>query len=359
MVGIKAGALIAEKTTATSGVCGADLFGEVIAADDGLDQSMLLDDLIRAEERDGQIFYYAQKDGNLRFVGNRLSIADVCTIAGNVDSATGNIDRQEDLLINGSVMGGYTVRSQGNISIAGSVYNGAKVLAGGDVSVGEGIVGAETRVVALGHLQAVFIQEAEVIVKGCALVRGYLYNAVLRANGTITVVNNQEHGHKSGRIIGGLTCASRGIVVSRVGHPGQSETVLAILPDPEFSGQLKKLDDEGKNCRESISRISRTLPFENFDAAAIKKVLAQMPADKREPVLKLLNTFNNLIKRQQNIEALRKEVHSKMQSSLRNGTIQILQEICQGSELQFGDKKMVIAADLAGTTFTLQGGEIV
>lgn len=359
VVVIKAGALIAEKTTATSGVCGADLFGEVIAADDGLDLSMLFDDVIRAEESNGQICYYAKKDGNLRFNQNSLTIADVYTVPGNVDSNTGNIDRQEDLLISGSVMGGYTVRSQGNISIAGSVYNGAKVLAGGDVSVGEGIVGAETRVVALGHLQAVFIQEAEVIVKGDALVRSYLYNAVLRANGTITVVNSQEQGHKSGRIIGGLTCASRGIVVSRVGHPGQTDTVLAILPDPEFSGQMRKLEDEAKNCRESISRISRTLPFENFDPTAIKKVLGQMPADKREPVIKLLNTFNILIKRQQNVEALRKEVHSKMLSSLRNGTIQILQEICQGSELQFGEKKMVISADLAGTTFTLQGGEIV
>jgi len=360
VVAIKAGILIAEKTTATKGISGADLFGETIEAADGLDQTMLFDDdVIRAEERGGQIFYYAQKDGNLRFAANRLTIADIYTVSGNVDSSTGNIDRREDLQINGSVMAGLTVRSQGNIAIAGSVYNGGKVFAGGDVSIGEGIVGAETRVVALGHLQAVFIQEAEVIVKGDALVRGYLYNAVLRANGTITVVNNQEYGHKSGRIIGGLTCSSRGIVVSRVGHPGQPDTVLAILPDPEYSGQLKKLEDEGRNCRESIARISRTLPFESFEPAAIKKVLAQMPAEKRDPVIRLLTTFNNLIKRQQNIEALRKEVNSRMLSSLRNSAIQITQEICMGSELQFGEKKMVISADLAGTTFTLQGGEIV
>lgn len=360
VVAVKAGTLIAEKTTATKGINGTNLLGETIAAIDGVDQNMLFSDVVRAEERDGQILYYAQKDGNLRFSQNTLTIVDIYSVSHNVDTITGNIDRVEDIQINGSVMAGFTVRSQGNISIAGSVYNGAKVFSGGDVTVGEGIIGTETRVVALGHLQAIFIHEAEVIVKGDALVRSYLYNAVLRANGVITVVNNQqEYGHRSGRIIGGLTCSSKGIEVSRVGRPGQAVTVLAILPDPEYSGQMKKLEDEDKNCRESIARIARTLPFENFEPTAIKRGLAQIPADKRDPVIKLLTTFNNLIKRQQNIEALRKEVNSRILNGLRNGSVQIQQEICQGSEVQFGEKKLVIGIDTAGTTFTLQGGEIV
>jgi uncharacterized protein (DUF342 family) len=92
---------------------------------------------------------------------------------------------------------------------------------------------------------------------------------------------------------------------------------------------------------------------------AIKKILAQMPAEKRDPMIKLLTTFNNLIKRQQNIDALRKEVNSKMLNVLRNGIIQIHNEICQGSEVQFGEKKVVISVDMEGATFTLQGGEIV
>lgn len=359
VVCVKAGALIAEKITASQGVNGSDLFGQTLTAPDGIDQTMLVDEAIRTEERDGKVFYYAKKDGNIRFAQNTLTIADVFTITGNVDSSVGNLDRREDLLINGSVMAGLTVRSQGNISIAGSVYNGAKVMAGGDISIGEGIIGAETRVVALGHLRAVFIQEAEVIVKGDAAVQSYIYNAVLRANGAIAVVHNPAYGHKSGRIIGGLTCASREIVVSRVGHQSQSGTVLAILPAPEHAGQKKRLDDEWHNCRESITRLSRSLPFENFDSAIIKRALAKMPDEEREPVVKMLTTFNNLIKRQQNIEALRKEVNSKMLSTLRNGAIQVIQDICQGSEVQFGEKKLVIAADRPGTTFTLQGGEIV
>ncbi len=359
VVMVKAGALIAVKTLATKGIPGADLFGTVIEAADGRDLVISFDQSFRAEERDGQIHYFARKDGNIRFAGTTLTIADLHVVTGNVDSTTGNLDRPEDVLINGSVMAGHTVRSQGNISVAGSVYHGAKVLAGGDVTIGEGIIGAETRVVALGHLQAVFIQEAEVIVKGRALVRSYLYKAVLRANGTITVVNTPVHGHKSGRIIGGMTCSSRAVVVSRAGHADHPGTLLAILPDPELSGQLKRLEEEGRNCRESISRISRSLPFENFDAAVIKRVLAQMPVDKREPVIKLLTTFNTLIKRQQNIDTLRKEVNARMQSDLRNGTIRIMQGICQGSEVQFGDKKLVVSADLEVTTFSLQGGEIV
>lgn len=359
VVRVAAGDLIAEKITATKGIHGRDLFGKVIETEDGIDQAVAFDDVVRVEERDGRIFYYAQKDGNIRFSLSTLTIADVCVINGNVDGNTGNIDRREDVQINGSVLAGFTVRSQGNVAISGSVYNGAKVLAGNDVTVGEGIIGAETRVVVLGNLSVVFVQEAEVIVKGDASVQGYLYNAVVRVNGTITVLNTPRHGNKSGRIIGGLTCASRAIAVSRAGYPGKSNTVLAILPDPEHYGQMKKLDEEGRICRESLARISRSLPFENFDSTVIKKALAQMPDETRESVVKLLTTFNNLIKRQQNIESLRKEVNSKMLRDLRSGSIQVFLEICQGTEIQFGDKKIVIADDMVGSAFHLQGGEIV
>lgn len=359
VIKVRAGALIAEKTAATKGTPGSDLFGHPLPAEDGIDQTIPFDQVIQPKEKNGQLVFTAQKDGNLRFANKTVTIADLITIDGNIDSNTGNLDHREDLQINGSVMSGFSVRSQGNIAISGSVYNGAKVFAGGDITVGEGITGAETRVVAFGNVRAIFIQESEVIVKGEARVMSYLYNAVLRANGTITVLHDERYGRKSGQVIGGLTCSSKAINASRVGHPSQAGTVLAILPDPEFSGQLKRLDDEGKNCRDSITRISRTLPFDNFDAATIKRVLAQMPAEKRDPVLKLLSTFNTLIKRQQNIDTLRKEINTKMLSSLRNGSIQVLQAICQGSELQFGEKKLVIAADQAGATFTLQGGEIV
>lgn len=353
------GDLIAEKTTPTKGINGLDIFGEVLEAVDGVDQVVSFDDVVRVEERDGQILYYAQKEGNIRFSLNKLTISDVYTIEGNVDVNTGNIDRQEDLLIKGSVMAGFTVRSKGNIDIAGSVYNGAKVLAGNDVTVGEGIVGIETRVVALGNVKVVFVQESEVIVRGNATVLGYIYNAVVRANGTITVLTDPLHGRRSGRIIGGLTCASKAIVASKAGHPSRSDTVLAIHPDPEHSGRMKKLEEEGRVCRESIARISRSLPFESFDSAVIKKALALMADEKRDSVVKLLTTFNNLIKRQQNIDSLRKEVFTKLKKDLRSGSIQVVQEIRQGTEIQFGDKKIVISGDMGGATFTLLGGEIV
>ena len=358
VVSIQAGDLIAEKVAATRGVTGFDLFGAKSAAADGVDRSLAIDEeTIRVEERDGRFSYYAKKPGNVRFARRKLTIADIYPVSGDVDANTGNLDRQEDLLINGSVLAGLTVKSQGNIVISGSVYNGAKVVAGGDITIGEGIVGNDTRVVALGNLQAVFIQDAEVIVKGDAVIRSYLYNAVLRANGCITVL--KDHGQKSGRIIGGVTCASQGIEVTSVGYPGQPGTVLAILPDPEHSGQLLKLEEEGRNCRENIAKVSRSLPFESFESAAIKRALARLPVDKREAAIKLLTVFNNLIKRQQNVEALRKEISARIASDQRNATIRITGEIIQGSEVQFGDKKLAISADMGPATFSLQGGQIV
>lgn len=357
VVPVEAGALLAEKINPTKGIDGVGLFGEKIAAADGGDQTLAVDETIRVEEREGLVRYYARKPGNVRFAAKKLSICDIFHVRGDVDPGGGNLDRREDILIHGSVLAGLSVKSQGNIAITGSVYTGAKVMAGGDITVGEGIAGVETRVVALGNLQAVFVQDAEVIVKGNALIKSSLYNAVLRANGSITVLKGS--GQKSGRVIGGVTCASQGITVSSVGHPDQGGTVIAILPNPEYTGQLMRLEEEARSCRENIAKVSRSLPFESFDPATIKRALALMPVEKREAVVKLMTTFNNLIKRQQNVETLKKEINSRIASDQRNAAIRITQGIFQGSEVRFGDKKLEIATDLGPTTFSLQAGEIV
>ncbi len=357
VVMVEAGTLVAEKLTASQGVDGADLFGNTLKAREGVERIMLIDETLRAEAQAERILYYSGKAGNVRFAGNRLTVAEVFCLPGDADNRGGDLDRREDILILGSVATGVSVKSQGNIAIAGSVYSGAKVVAAGDISIGEGIVGISTRVVALGNLQTVFVQEAEVIVKGDALIRSYLYNGVLRANGGITVL--KMRGRKSGRIVGGLTCASQGIKVSSVGHPGHSGTVVAILPDPIYSGQLLKLEEEARNCRESIAKVARSLPFDNFDPAIIKRALLALPSEKRESVIKLLSVFNRLIKRQQNVEALRKEIGAKIASEQRGAAIEIEQEIFAGCEVRFGEKKLPINQDMGPTTFSLQGGEIV
>ncbi|MCK5323565.1 MAG: DUF342 domain-containing protein, partial [Desulfobulbaceae bacterium] len=174
VVSVKQGTIIAEKILATKGLPGFTLFGKKIGATDGIDEKIDLGDGVKAGKKEDKILYIAKKAGNVHFSQKKLTIVNLYHVAGDVDYETGNLDLETDLLISGSVLSGFTVKSKGNICIKGSVDNGATVFAKGDLSVEKGIIGKKTRVIALGNLETAYIQDAEVIVKGNVVIRSYL-----------------------------------------------------------------------------------------------------------------------------------------------------------------------------------------
>ncbi|OEU64908.1 MAG: hypothetical protein BA867_10830 [Desulfobacterales bacterium S5133MH16] len=357
VVSVKQGAIIAEKILATKGLPGFTLFGKKIGATDGADEKVDLGDGVKTRKKEDRILYVAKKAGNVHFSQKKLTVVDIYHVTGDVDYETGNLDIETDLLISGSVLSGFTVKSQGNICIQGSVDNGATVFSKGDLSVEKGIVGAKTRVISLGNLDTVYIQDAEVIVKGNVVIKSYLFNCILRANGTITVL--KAHGGKSGRAIGGIACSSTGIQLSTAGGPANPRTIISIRPDPEITSQLNKIEEQGRYCSESISKISRTLPFDCSDPGQIKAILAKLEPSKKEKMVNLLTVFSKLIKQQKAIKEKKQELNDQVNLAMQKATIRITQEIFQGSEIQMDEKKLVINTDAGPTSFRLIDGKIV
>lgn len=357
VVSVKQGAIIAEKILATKSLPGFTLFGKKIGATDGADEKIDLGDGVKIRKKEDRILYVAKKAGNVHFSQKKLTVVDIYHVTGNVDYETGNLDIETDLLISGSVLSGFTVKSQGNICIKGSVDNGATVFSKGDLSVEKGILGSKTRVISLGNLDTVYIQDAEVIVKGNVVIRSYLFNSILRANGTITVL--KAHGSKSGRAIGGVACSSTGIQLSTAGSPSNPRTIIAIQPDPEITSQLNKIEEQGRYCSENISKISRTLPFDCSDPGQIKAILAKLEPSKKEKMVKLLTVFSKLIKRQKAIKEKKQEIYDQVNLAMQKATIRITQEVFQGSEIRMDEKKIVINTDAGPTSFRLIDGKIV
>ncbi|OKY75974.1 MAG: hypothetical protein BM485_06470 [Desulfobulbaceae bacterium DB1] len=357
VVSMPAGSLIAEKNPATKGEDGCTLFGKKIKATPGADKPVTVGQGVKTEKTAERILYFAARNGNVKFAAGTLSVADIYEISGNIDYNSGNIDIKTDLLVKGSVLSGFSVKAEGNIAVMDSVENGATIVAQGDLTVGKGILGGNTRVVAHGSISAGFIQDAEVIAKGDVLIKSYLFNAMLIANGSITVLKDQSS--RSGSAVGGMICSSRGIQLSVIGSPGTSSTVVAVRTDPAMTAQLRKLDEQKLLCGENIAKISHSLPFDVFDAKVIKSMLVGLPAGKREKIILLLTNLNKLIKHQKTLQEHITAMRAGTEEALANARIQVTEKIYAGSEIHIGDKKLVIPADMGPSLFRLRNQQIV
>ncbi|NOX26379.1 MAG: DUF342 domain-containing protein [Deltaproteobacteria bacterium] len=354
---IQEGTKIAVKTKAGKGIDGCDIFGGKIKAADGRELNILVDNGIRVEKGENSITYFAQKSGNVKFKNNRLIIADIYNISGDVDYNTGNIDINTDLLVKGSVLPGFRVRTRGSATFEGSIDNGATLFIEGDMVVNKGIMGEDTRIIVLGDLHSPFIQDAEVIVRGETIIGSYLYNSMLRANGGISILKVQ--GRKSGRAVGGVTCSSTSINLSTAGNNSNLHTVLAIQADPEISCQLTKVQETRQLCKQNISKITRALPFDTFEPAIIKNNLAKLPPSRRLDIIKLLTNLNKLIKQQKLLKAKQQEIKAEIDRALEAAKIRITSGIFLGCEIQIGDKKLLLNEDLGPAIFQLENGRIV
>ncbi len=284
-------------------------------------------------------------------------VVDVMQIKGDVDYETGNLNVNSDLEIGGSVLPGFSVRAKGSVYINGAVENGATVVAGGELMVVKGIMGENTRVACMGDLQTGFIQDAEVLAKGNVVINSYLYNARLRAAGKVTVLKGQ--GRRSGRIVGGVCCASRAIRTCYAGSPSSSGTVLSIQPDPELGGRLKAVDSELEACTRKLSRISRTLPFDNFEPERVRAYIESVPAAQRQGVMRLLASFSKMIKQQKELRARREKLAERAEFALRHGVIRISHTIHQGCEIEFGKARLLVQNDHDAAAFIYKKGKIV
>jgi len=157
-INVEKGQVLAVKVPATSGIPGTDVCGNSIPARAGKDLALhpganihILDDTKLV----------AAVGGNLMMTGGRMSVSPILQIKGNVDLSTGNIDFAGDVVVQGSVTEGFSVKAGGNVDIAGMVSGGS--IQGINVTVRQGIVGLNKGVIsATGSVTAKFVENAKV-----------------------------------------------------------------------------------------------------------------------------------------------------------------------------------------------------
>lgn len=196
--------------------------------------------------------YYADTEGNVTLNGRTLTVTPIYVLEGNLEAATGSLDFHGDVLIQGNVFAGVTVKTTGNITINGHVET-ANIIAGKDVILKNGMQGSGNGTIrAGGSVMARFIEQSQVFA-GVEVNTGALLNCDVESGRNVKVVGNR------GTIIGGRTTAVEEISAASIGNRAGVDTQLVIGLDCEFKTKMSEIDRLTEEYEENMTDAIRNL----------------------------------------------------------------------------------------------------
>lgn len=230
---VENGQLLVTYHAAMPAVTGRDVLGNAIHAYEGKNLPPLQCKRCKMDE-DG-CNYYADTEGNVTIQGNTLTVTPIYVVKGDLDAATGDVDFHGDVLIQGNVFAGVTVKTTGNITVNGHVET-ANLFAGKDVILKNGMQGSGNGTIrAGGNVIARFLEQARVYA-GNEINTGAILNCEVESGHNVVIAGNR------GTIIGGTVTAVEQILVASIGNRAGVTTQLVIGLDCEFKSKMGELD---------------------------------------------------------------------------------------------------------------------
>ncbi len=247
---VNEGQLLATYHSAVPAILGEDVLGNVTHAYEGKDLPPLR--CKGCEMDEDACKYYSSIEGRVSVEGNSLVVTPLYVIKGNLDAATGNVNFNGDVLVQGNVFAGVTVKTTGNITVNGHVET-ASLFAGNDVILTNGMQGAGRSIIRAGHdVMARFIEQTQVYA-GNEINTGALLNCDVEAGVRVVVAGDR------GTIIGGTTTAVELISVASLGNRAAVTTRLIIGLDEELKVKMEEVDSLIEEYRENMMDAENTL----------------------------------------------------------------------------------------------------
>ena len=245
---VKTGQLLVTYHSALPAVTGRDVLGNTIEAYEGIELPPLQCKRCAPDETGCK--YYADTEGKVTIEEGCLTVTPVYVIEGNLDANTGDVDFHGDVLVQGNVYAGVTVKTTGNITINGHVET-ASLFAGKDVILRNGMQGAGNGIIrAGGNVLARFLEQTQVFA-GNEINVGALLNCEVESGQSVIISGNR------GTIIGGKVTAVEQIMTASIGNRAAVKTQLVIGLDGEFKHKMEEIDqkmEEYKNNMEDAAR---------------------------------------------------------------------------------------------------------
>lgn len=357
VVNVDAGQTVARLKPATRGIPGRDIKGRVQPANAGKPGQLFAGDHIRQERVGSEILYIAEMDGALHHINDRLFVTNVLVLPSGVNYQTGNIDFAGDVIIQGAIASGFSVRAGGDVIVTDSVENGSVIESQGSVNVARSISGKRTFVKAAVNVRAQYVVEATIKAGHDILLANYSMHAKLRAIGIIQV--KKGVGEYGGSIMGGETWATQGIDIFTAGTVAwiKTELIAGILPE-----QTEKLDKlqasiEGKNIH--INQILDYFGLVNIDLNKIRSKIEHAEGMVQKSMALRAKYLAKAGKALQNLLTEKAELVAEIGPAPENAEIKIRESVYPNVIVCIANKRRKLESEMGSITFQLQQDKLV
>ncbi|MGF1706783.1 DUF342 domain-containing protein [Enterovibrio baiacu] len=272
----------------------------------------------------------------------------------SVTVATGHVDFEGSVVINGDVNAGMRVSATGSITVGGVVET-AFLEAGGDIIIHNGILGKQlqgdqeitTRMRAKGSVIVKFAQYAHIEAEGDIIISQHAMHCTTRTNSNLYICDQTQ---RTGTLTGGNHVARCGVKVVTLGA-----TSGVVTRVHAFTGLEAMMTDTIQLGKELESEHEQLMKVKDAEMK-----LLQQPANKRPEALieRLAWTKTHHFERIAEIKAKMDSSSSELNSLYRSHTIDVLKHCFPGVYCQIGESTLPVTNELGACRLVTNGKEV-
>lgn len=339
----KEGDVLAKLNREVHGVPGSTVYGEGIRARDVKHLVLKYGHNIQLSE-DGCTIT-SMINGHVCLTEDKVFVSDVYEVE-NVGTATGNIESEGSVVVNGNVQAGFVIKATGNVEIKG-VVEGAVIDAGGDIIVARGMNGMGKGILRAGGSVILKFVENATIEAGTFVESDSILHSNVSAKTEITVDG------KKGFIAGGSVRATERVSCRTLGSYMGADTMVEVGVDPEKKRRYQQLQKELMDIQKNLRSIQPIL-----SGAAAKLQRGEKLSAEQQKYIQTLATANK--QQMEQLAADQKELQ-ELETMLQNkgqACVCVKDEAFPGTKISIGDASMVLKKPIHFCRFINERGDI-
>ena len=338
---VEANQTLAIRVPQTKGKPGKNVFGEVVPAQNGRPIPMPTGKNTRVL---GENQLIATINGQIVTDGNRISVDPRLEIKGSVGVATGDIDFDGSVFVQGDVKQGFKVVATGDIEIKGNVSGGE--VTGRSIIISGGITGANRgKVQAENDVRAAFAENAVIEAGRDIYIADVCLHSTLRAGKKINVEG------KGGKIIGGLTVSGEEVNAREIGNDAFVITRVSVGVDPNLQKEYHEVCKSYKEGKKKLLHITQTLN------TLAKIDMSKLPQERLDQINAITRSQFPIAGQLKRDEQKILELEEKL-AEMKNGKIRVDDIIYPGSRLSVNSVVKNVNEEYRHCTMYLNEGEI-
>ena len=296
-----------EKENALPGEDGVNVYGELIPCQEGKDTTITGGKNTYVTEDGMQL--KSSLNGHVVTIGGVLHVQEVYVVRGDVGPVTGHVTSLNSVVVMGSVLSGYNVKSGGSIEIRKDVGN-CDIEAAGNINIRMGVNGNNNAKIVSqkGSVYVRYLQDCIVKAKGDVVVRESILNS--RVNADECVLLNG----KKCAIMGGTTRALRKIICKTLGSSSGLQTRVEVGVLPEVRAALANYTHRMSAFEDKVEDIHRQIATLNSGEMNDKKQTKIKETQERIQILKDINQQD--IERSQKLKEFIKNSYETIQGEV-------------------------------------------